>query len=158
MQYHLRSATVQDIHHIQALFLEMLQSIYGNTDVTGYKDGDLDHYFSGGEDWICVADVGGTVAGFLSIQVHREDKPFLYLDDFCVAFPYRGNGIGSALLTSAEAFATSIGVRNIKLHVESGNHTARAFYDNRSFRELHKDDSRLCLGKELASEQSRCLE
>ena len=149
MQYRLRSATAQDIPQIQALFVEMLQSIYGKSDVVGYNDGDLDHYFSGGEDWICVADSSDSIVGFLSIEVHRKDTQFLYLDDFCVAECYRYKGVGSSLLVAAEQFGKEIGFCCVLLHVESENHSARRFYDKRGFRELRKDGSRLCLHKEL---------
>ena len=72
MEVRFRKAIKEDFARINELFQEMLRAIYGNEDVKGYGDGDLDYYFADKEDWICVAEVGGRIEGFLSIEVHRE--------------------------------------------------------------------------------------
>ena len=38
------------------LFIEMLQTIYHTDDVKGYEDGYLDQFFSGGDNYILIAE------------------------------------------------------------------------------------------------------
>lgn len=149
MNYCLRKAAKTDFDRINELFMEMIRSVSGKTVVAGYGEGDLDYYFTGGEDWICVAEIGGTIAGFLSIEVHREQENYLYYDDFCVSAPYRGGGIGSALMKRAEDYCRRIGFAAIVLHVEKSNLSARSFYENRGFSVLRDDGTRLCMVKRL---------
>jgi len=150
MQYLLRKATKKDAARINDLYVEMLKTIYGKENVEGYNDGAIDYYFSSGEDWICVAEVGGIIAAFLSIEVHREQNGFLYYDDFSVSADYRGMGIGTALMLEAEKYCKSIGFTTITLHVEKTNLSAQKFYKNRGFIILREEESRLHLIKHLA--------
>ena len=150
MEYCLRRAEAKDYAVINDLFMEMLRTIYEKDEVQGYKEGDLDHYFSGGEDWICVAEKNGSIVAFLSIEVHREEVNYLYYDDFCVREKYRGMGIGTALMNEAENFCRTIGFENIVLHVEKSNALARKLYEKREFSVLRDDGSRLCLIKHVA--------
>ena len=129
MEIHLRKAAKEDFNRINELFRDMLRTIYGRDDVEGYKEGDMDHYFADGEDWICVADVDGKIEGFLSIEVHRENENYLYYDDFNVGKAYRGKGIGSAMMEKAEEYCRSLGFSIIILHVEESNTNARSFYE-----------------------------
>ena len=144
-----RKAVKEDCNRINDLFMEMLRNIYGKEDVKSYQDGELDYYFAGKEDWICVAEIDGRIEGFLSIEVHREAENFLYYDDFSVSKQYRGKGIGSAMLEKAEEYCRSIGFPTIVLHVEETNTNARRFYEKRGFALLRKDGTRLCLVKRL---------
>ena len=149
MNVQYRKAVKEDFTRINELFMEVLRSIYEKEDVEGLKDGDLDYYFAGKEDWICVAEIDGRIEGFLSIEVHREEENFLYYDDFNVNKAYRSQGIGSALMDKAEEYCRSIGFSSIVLHVEETNTKARKLYDNRGFTLLRKDGTRLCLIKHL---------
>ena len=149
MNVQYRKAVKEDFTRINELFMEMLRSIYEKEDVEGLKDGDLDYYFAGKEDWICVAEIDGRIEGFLSIEVHREEENFLYYDDFNVNKAYRSQGIGSALMDTAEEYCRSLGFSSIVLHVEETNTKARKLYDNRGFTLLRKDGTRLCLIKHL---------
>lgn len=149
MQINYRKAVKEDFHRINALFIEMLRSIYEKDDVEGIGDGDLDYYFEGKESWICVAEIDGQIEGFLSIEVHREDENFLYYDDFNVSAAYRGKGIGSALMDRAEAYCRELGFSSIVLHVEETNKKARRLYDRRGFTLLRQDGTRLCLIQHL---------
>ena len=92
MEYTIRKADRNDEKRIGELFIEMLQTIYNTTDVNGYEDGDLDHYFEDNENVIFVAESDNEVIGFLSVEVHREDRDYLYLDDFSVSTDCRGKG------------------------------------------------------------------
>jgi len=149
MTYTLRKAVPTDRARIEALFVEMLQAIHHREDVKGYPAGYLDRFFSGGEDWICVAQVGDAVAAFLSIEVHREDTSYLYLDDFSVGGPYRGRGIGTALLKRAEEYARSLAIPHLVLHVEATNTGAQRLYRRMGFTEDQPEGSRVRMGKKL---------
>ena len=127
----------------------MLRAIYENEDVKGYGDGDLDYYFAGKEDWICVAEIDGRIEGFLSIEVHREAENYLYYDDLSVSKAHRGKGIGTALLDKGEAYCKPLGLSTLVLHVETDNERARELYEKRGFTLLKTDGTRLCLVKRL---------
>lgn len=147
MEFRLRRAVAEDKQAINALFVEMLRTIHGKEDVESYREGDLDGYFSGGENWICVAEVDESVVGFLSIEVHREDENYLYYDDFCVSGDYRAKGIGTALMHAAEEYCCGLRFGNVVLHVEKSNRSAREFYARKGFVFLRDDGTRLCLIK-----------
>lgn len=149
MEVRFRKAIKEDFARINELFQEMLRAIYGNEDLKGYGDGDLDYYFADKEDWICVAEVGGRIEGFLSIEVHRENENFLYYDDLSVSKAHRGKGIGTALLDKGEAYCKALGLSTLVLHVETDNERARALYEKRGFTLLKTDGTRLCLVKRL---------
>ena len=148
MEYTLRIAAAADFDAVNALFIEMLQSIYNKEDVEGYKPGDLDYYFSGNEHRIYLAECDSRTVGFLSVEVHREEKNYLYYDDFSVSRNYRGCGIGTALMEEAEKYCRELGFSAAALHVEKANERARRFYDRKGFSVLRDDGSRLCLVKD----------
>lgn len=150
MHYRLRKAIATDFDSINRLFKEMLQSIYKTEPAQGYAPGALDYYFSGSEDWICVAETNGTLIGFLAIEVHREGSDFLYYDDCCVSEACRNKGVGSALMDAAEAYGASIGVSTAVLHVEASNKAAQRLYQRHGFTLLREDGSRLCMHKIFA--------
>ena len=66
MEICFRKAVKEDFNRLNELFMEMLRAIYQKEDVMSYQNGDLDYYFAGGEDWICVAEIDGRIEGFLS--------------------------------------------------------------------------------------------
>ena len=149
MKIRFRKAVKEDFNRINELFIEMLRAIYEREDVKSYQDGDLDYYFAGGEDWICVAEIDGRIVGFLSIEVHRERENYLYLDDFSVSKGHRGKGIGSTLMDEAEQYCRGIGFPSIYLHVEESNTNALRFYERRGFVLLKTDGTRLCMIKHI---------
>lgn len=142
-----RKAVREDFSAINALFVEMLCTIYHKDQAEGYHEADMEYYFSGGEDWICVAEAEGKIVGFLSIEVHREEQEYLYYDDFSVSAACRGQGIGGQLMDRAEEYANSLGLSAVVLHVEKSNESARRFYEKRGFSVLRDDGDRLCLLK-----------
>lgn len=142
MEVVLRWGKPQDAPAIAGLFEEMLRTIYKKEQVEGYPAGQLERFFSGGEDKVLVAECQGRVVGFLSLESHRENPTeFLYLDDFSVTASYRGRGIGSGLLDLGE----------IHLHVERDNLAARRLYQRRGFELLEDQGTRLLLKKDLHS-------
>ena len=60
-----RKAVENDRASIEALFIEMLQTIYHTDDAEGYEEGYLNRYFSDHEDEVIVAVDNGQVVAFL---------------------------------------------------------------------------------------------
>lgn len=149
MEARLRRALPADRERIGELFLEMLRSIYRTDEVRGYGEHDLDHYFDSGEDWICLAEEEGEVTAFLSIEVHREDPDYLYLDDLSVTEKSRGRGIGTRLIGQAEAYARELSIPVLVLHVEKENTVARRLYERLGFIPYGENGTRIRMIKLL---------
>ena len=147
MEYMIRTAVPADEGKIRELFLEMLRTIYRTDDVEGYRDGALDRFWSGSRDRIYVAEDGEVVA-FLSLEVHHDPVDHIYLDDFSVTAAYRNQGIGSALIRAAEAYAEEMGITAILLHVEKSNQSAIRFYERLGYSVFRDDGHRFLLKKE----------
>lgn len=149
MEIKLREAELSDIPRINELVAEMFRAIDGRDDAAGYGPGALDYYFSGGEDWICVAETDGQIIAFLSMEVHREEQNFIYLDDFCVDASCRGQGVGTAMLNAADDFARKIGFSIIVLHVKMSNEGARRLYQRHGYAVLDDDGDRFRMIKRI---------
>ena len=149
MKYTIRKAEKSDEKRICDLFIEMLKTIYNTEDVKGYEDGDLNHYFEENENVIFVAESENAVIGFLSVEVHRDEHEYIYLDDFSVSKNYRGNGIGNSLLKEAEEYGKSVKVSASLLHVEKTNERAFNFYKRNGYDVFEEQDNRLLLIKEF---------
>ena len=106
MSWTFGKAEKKDSNRINELFIEMLQTIYNTDQVNGYSDGDLDRFFNGRDEWISIAIDDDKIIAFLSIEVHHEDEEYIYLDDLSVTKQYRNNGIGTKLISNAEAMQT----------------------------------------------------
>jgi GNAT superfamily N-acetyltransferase len=88
------------------------------------------------------AEIDGRVVGLVTVlgayrleEPSETPAPFAYVDDLLVLAKYRGQGIGKALLTQAEAYARRCGRASIRLRVKGGNHQARAFYTEAGYGE-----------------------
>lgn len=149
MEWTIRRAVKNDKAQINALFIEMLQTIYNEKTVDGYEEGYLDKFFENHEDWICVAEVNRSIAAYLSIEVHREEENYIYLDDLSVAKSYRGNGIGTELIKTAESFAGKKGVSSIMLHVEKSNESAFRLYKRLGYSVMRDEGTRLRMIKRI---------
>lgn len=73
-----------------------------------------------------VADVGGEVAGFVTVVGDEVEEVF-------VAAAHRGTGIAAVLLDDAEARLATAGVERAWLAVVAGNARARRFYAKRGW-------------------------
>ncbi|MBQ4051140.1 MAG: GNAT family N-acetyltransferase [Oscillospiraceae bacterium] len=144
----IQKACPEDKPDIYRLFCEMLRDIYGK-DAPHYDDSFLDKYFSGGADLILLAKEGEKTVAFLSIEEHREEYHYLYLDDFCVQEDFRGQGIGTELLKQAEAIAAARKIGLIVLHVERSNKRAARLYASLGYEEFGASDSRIRMIKRL---------
>ena len=149
MEYTIRKANRKDEKRICELFIEMLKTIYNTDDVNGYEEGDLDYYFEENENVIFLAETESEVIGFLSVEVHREDRDYIYLDDFSVSANCRGNGIGNALLNEAEKYGKSLNIPACLLHVEKSNERAFKFYERNGYSVFEDQGNRLLLLKEF---------
>lgn len=149
METRLRRAVPADRERIGELFLEMLRSIYHTGEVQGYGEHDLDRFFDGGEDWICLAEEEGAVTAYLSIEVHREGRDFLYLDDLSVTGQSRGRGLGTRLIGRAEDYARELRIPVLVLHVEKENTGARRLYERLGFVPFGEDGTRQRMIKRL---------
>lgn len=149
MELKIRKAKKEDENRIKELFIEMLQAIYPHQNVCGYKDGYLDKFFENRGDFICVAEANGSVIAYLSIEVHHESEDFIYLDDLSVSEQYRGNGIGTELIKTAQKFAEEIAMPAIVLHAEKTNTEAIKLYERLGYRMMEEENTRLRMVKKL---------
>lgn len=149
MNLKIRKAEKSDFNRINELFIEMLQTIYNTDDVNGYEEGCLDRFFDGGEEWISLAVDENEIVAFLSIEVHHEDREYIYLDDFSVTKTYRNKGIGTMLINNAEEFAKKININSICLHVEKSNDAAFRFYERLGYRIFDDQGERYLMVKDL---------
>lgn len=147
MEYTLRKAVPSDKARIGALFLEMLQAIYNKTEAEGYKENELDRFFAGTGNWICVAESNGRVEAFLSLEEHHEPEDYIYLDDFSVSTSCRGRGIGTELLKTAERHAKGKGFPQVVLHVEKSNVRAHRLYERAGFTDDKDEGGRIRMRK-----------
>ncbi len=150
MHYTIRTAVRGDFPRINGLFIEMLNTIYQSDNAKGYAEGELDYYFSGGDDVIFLAEDAGVPIAFLSVEGHHDnDLAYIYLDDFSVSAQYRSRGIGAALLRRAEQHANAHGYPLVYLHVEAHNRRAYRFYTAHGFCEDEVQGSRIRMKKAL---------
>jgi ribosomal protein S18 acetylase RimI-like enzyme len=87
---------------------------------------------------IFVAVVGGEVVGFVDVQMKRPDgEPRMLRDavsaeiDIAVLPDSRGSGIGTDLMSAAEAWAFEHGAEFMTLEVHTANRDAIRFYQDR---------------------------
>ena len=102
------------------------------------KNYDLDRFFDGCDEWINIAMDEEKIIAFLSIEVHHEDKEYIYLDDLSVTKQYRNCGIGTRLIGNAEAYAKEIDIPIICFHVEKSNVAAFRLYQRLGY-EIYED-------------------
>ena len=152
MEARYRKAVPADRGRIDALFLEMLRSIYHTDPVRGYGEHDLDRFFDRGEDWICLAEEDGAVTAFLSVEVHREGPDYLYLDDLSVTEASRSLGLGSHLIQVAEDYARELKIPVLVLHVEQENTGARRLYERLGYVPHGADGTRIRMIKRFGEE------
>ena len=89
-----------------------------------------------------VAEVEGQVAGFGCVWLEREPEsyltslaPYAYISDLVVLPAYRRQGLGSALLAQAEAFAKEQEARALRINVLARNEGAKGVYHQAGFRD-----------------------
>ncbi len=148
VSFTLRKAHTDDKKHIEELFIAMLESIYTEAQ-NGYETGYLDKFFTGGDDWICVAECNNTIIGYIAVEVHNEPEKFVYLDDISVSEAFRSQGIGSALIKKAESYAAEINAAYIALHVEGSNTSALKLYERLGYSVRRNEENRLFMRHDI---------
>ncbi len=149
MNYTYKKAKKKDAGIINQLFIEMMQTVRGTDKVNGYPDGYLDKFFDDRDEWISVAVYDGEVIAFLSIEVHHEDKEYIYLDDLSVTKQHRNNGIGTKLIRNAEEYAKEINIPAICFHVEKTNANAFRLYQRLGYNIYQDQKTRYLMIKHL---------
>ena len=149
MEYTFRKAVKQDSERINQLFIEMMQTIRKTDQVNRYPDGYLDKFFDGRDEWISVAVYNGEIVAFLSIEVHHEEKEYIYLDDLSVTKQHRNNGIGTKLIRNAEEYAKEINIPAICFHVEKTNTNAFRLYQRLGYEIYRDQETRYLMIKHL---------
>ena len=149
MDYTFRKAEKKDSEKINQLFIEMIQTIHGTKQAKGYPDGYLDKFFDNRDEWIAVAVDNGNIIAFLSIEVHHEDKEYVYLDDLSVTNEYRNKGIGTKLIKIAEEYAKEINIPAICFHVEKTNTNALRLYQRLGYNVYQDQKNRYLMIKHL---------
>ena len=86
---------------------------------------------------------------FLSIEVHHEDKDYIYLDDLSVTRECRNMGIGTKLIKKAESYAKDIKIPAILFHVEKTNTDAMRLYERLGYQIFLDDENRYLLKKDI---------
>lgn len=148
MNFTLRKACSDDKKRIEELFIAMLESIYTEAQ-SGYETGYLNKFFTGGDDWICVAECNDTIIGYIAIEVHNESEKFVYLDDISVSEAFRSQGIGSALIKKAESYAAEKNAAYIALHVEVSNTSALKLYERLGYSVRRNEENRLFMRHDI---------
>lgn len=150
MNWTFEKAEKRDFDRINELFIEMLQTIYNTNQVNGYEEGELDRFFDDGDEWINIAVADGVIIAFLSIEVHhKKEEEYIYLDDLSVTKQYRNNGIGTKLISNAEAYANEINIHNIYFHVEKTNTSAFRLYERLGYEIYEDQGSRYLMFKSI---------
>ena len=144
-----RKAEKKDAGRINQLFIEMMQTIRGTDKVNGYPNGYLDKFFDGRDEWISVAVYDDEIIAFLSIEVHHEDKEYIYLDDLSVTKQHRNNGIGTKLIRNAEEYAKEINIPAICFHVEKTNTNAFRLYQRLGYNVYQDQKTRYLMIKHM---------
>jgi ribosomal protein S18 acetylase RimI-like enzyme len=95
---------------------------------------------------IFIAELGGEVAGFICVldrmkYTDPDEYPHEYslVDEFIVHQPFRGKGLGKALMARAEAYTKECGVTRLQLEVTASNVKARRFYTSWGFETMWLD-------------------
>ena len=152
MAYSIREAGAADEKRIRELFEEMIRTVYHVEDVEPFGDMRPQRFWSGTEDRIFVAEEGGTVVGFLSVEIHDEPVRYAYFDDFSVTGEHRDKGIGTELIRAGETYAADVRASAVLLHVEKSNSAAMRLYERHGYSIYRDEGNRLLMKKDIPQE------
>lgn len=80
------------------------------------------------------AKIDNTVIGYVSVKARKYEWPgvvkrkVMFVDELCVSQPFRGQGIGKAMMEDVKALARAFGCTDLQLGVYPQNDTAVSFY------------------------------
>lgn len=86
--------------------------------------------------YIQVAEIDNQLVGIIIIDSHGDKINFFYR--LAVKEDQRGRGIGSALLSKAEAIAQEIGAQEVAVFVDSENTIVQRFYTMKGYQTTGK--------------------
>lgn len=150
-QWTIREGRAEDAGRVNALYVQMLRSIYGWNLVEGDEKCCWPEFFGRNDRAFYVAETPERVIGFVYVRKLPEygDAGY-YIDAICVSDVMRGRGVGTALLLQAEAYARQSGADMLLLHVENSNKDARRLYERMDYVWLEKENGRILMMKVLA--------
>ncbi len=138
----IRRATEKDIRAILNLLSEVLEIHHkGRPDifkpnVTKYSENELKTLLDDKNRPVFVYEKATRVLGYAFCIINEikndnilYDTKTLYIDDLCVDWRARGEGVGRALYSYVVDYAKSNGCRSITLNVWECNEGARRFYE-----------------------------
>lgn len=132
-KFTIRPAVLEDTEQLFSLILALADYEKLSHAVTGNSQALQEHLF-GEKPCIeaVVADCQGEIGGFalfFSSYSTFLTKPGIYLEDLFVLPPYRGQGMGKALLSYVAQLGVKRGVGRLEWSVLDWNQTAIAFYE-----------------------------
>lgn len=128
----LRAAVPADVPAVTALIRDLAAYERLLADCLADEDALREHLF-GSRPYaeVIVAEVDGAIAGF-ALFFHNYStfltRPGIYLEDLFVSSPYRGLGLGKALLVRLAALAVERGCGRLEWSVLKWNSPAIGFY------------------------------
>ena len=137
------------------LFAYCKSASTGNEADPAFCEGKIDEliaYLSEGRAYLFAELSDGEPIGFLwACRIMRDSGERFHTLYFAVGERTQGRGVGSALLSLAEAQALSLGIRVCELNVHTHNASARRFYEKHGYLpEKALSEERLTLIKELS--------
>ena len=119
------------------IILELITALaahHGQTDSVETDADTLrsDGFGDGPKFGVLIAEVDGTVAGFLSYTICYSiwrGTSFMQIDDVFVHDEFRGKGVGEALMNESRRTCSRLGLSPIKWEVQPDNDAAIRFYD-----------------------------
>ena len=134
----IRSYTSADLEACRMLWAELTahhRTIYDDPTIGGEQPGVYfdAHLSRVGPNRIWVAEINGTVCGFVGLIVEGEEAE---IEPLVVSETHRGKGIGQQLLARARQEAESIWVRFLKVKPVARNVDAIGFFYQAGFRLL----------------------
>lgn len=91
------------------------------------------------ERQLYAAKLGSETVGYVLVKIRHYDWPgvvrrkVMVLDELCVAQDFRGQGIGTQMMTEVRALARAFGCTDLQLGVYPQNDAAVAFYQKCGF-------------------------
>lgn len=94
---------------------------------------DIREWIRSPQDGVWLADAENAVVGLLTAHLYEPTPTFqpllfLYVDDLYVRPPWRGSGVGRALLDAATAWGKERGAVEVRAGVLASNPSARGFW------------------------------
>ena len=121
--------------HLAALHHEAWPSVFAPASGSGRDDAHWQESITGNGRATFVAELDGSIAGFVALAVDTETHSlfqpirFARVNSVCVATWAQGKGVGRALMQEAEAWAMAQKAIEVRLVVWAFNQTALRMYE-----------------------------